>query len=802
MTIKKSLNSRLTVNSVLKVAFGFFLTAILNPSLAETNQCRVTLTILDERQNEIIGAFIEITEADQKAISNVSGEANFLLSQGTTYTLYVSSLGFETVQRSIKIPTDGDFQLQIILKESTTSLDEVVISGKSQRATTKALPYKAQVVNLSTLRAQPIQVTNILNQLPGVRIRQEGGAGSSANIMLNGIDGKGVKLFVDGIPVYLLGAGYSLNTISPGMIEHIEIYKGTIPVDYGSDALGGVINVVSRYGNAEYADLSYGYGSWNTHEASITVRENFGSRDNYFINLDGFYNYSDNDYWMDNVDIVVDDLFNTEPGRARRFNDQFQSLLTRVQVGVRDQRWADELMLMSSYSRIDREWQHGLRAEVPWGEPTSTQDSWNAAVSWKKYGKSDRWNASVVAGYTYDQLHFVDTARRTYFWDQNFVPKTNGGESGLYSNGTIPVLTTRTLFSRESFSYSLNNQHTLNLTMLLTNDELRIRNDVLSREDQEGLLPAQTLLKNYTGLALASELLGSKLTNTVSAKHFYTRSSGVTFNNRLVGPRETNEFSIVGYGDVIQYQINPLITINLGYEFTVRQPDDEEIFGNYLTVAPNPSLNPEQSHNINFGTEYSTSRKRFNAGATFFYRNTSDRIFLNAVTFGLARYENLIGTQAVGAELHADYLILGGLRAAVNATYQDITLQETSPQGNIPNRFIGARVPNTPYLFGNGQLSYSRKAAWLGDGTISAGYDFNYVHEFFLSWAEDGRAETKDIIPTQTLHNINLSWMAPRDRWSIGVECRNLTDARAFDNFSVQRPGRSFYIKARLFFGT
>ncbi|WKN42985.1 TonB-dependent receptor [Tunicatimonas pelagia] len=802
MIIAKSSVNWLTLDRIWKVAFSFFLTATFHPSFAEANQCQVTLTILDEDRNEIIGAYIEIPEVNQKAVSNISGEATFLLSQGTTYTLYVSSLGFETVQHAIKIPTDGDFQLQIILKESTTSLDEVVISGKSQRAAAEELPYKAQIVNLSTLRAQPIQVTTLLNQLPGVRIRQEGGAGSDANIMLNGIDGKGVKLFVDGIPVYLLGAGYALNTISPGMIEHIEVYKGTIPVDYGSDALGGVINVVSRYGNAEYADVSYGYGSWNTHEASVTVRENFGSQDNYFINLDGFYNYSDNNYWMDNVDVVVDDLFNTEKGRARRFNDRFQSLLTRFQAGVRNQRRADELMLMSSFSRIDREWQHGLRAEVPWGEPASIQDSWNAAISWKKYGKSERWNASIVAGYTYDQLNFVDTARRTYFWDQNFTSKINGGETGLYSNGTRPVLTTRTLFSRESFSYSLNNQHTLNLTMLLTNDELRIQNEVLPQEDQEGLLPAQKLLKNYTGLALASEFFGSKLTNTVSAKHFYTRSSGVTFDNRMVGPRETNEFSIFGYGDVIQYQMSPLITMNLGYEFTVRQPDDEEIFGNYLTVAPNPSLNPEQSHNINFGTEYSTYKKRFNAGMTFFYRNTSDRIFLNAVTFGLARYENLIGTQAVGAEFHADYLIFGGLRAAVNATYQDITLQETSPEGNIPNRYLGSRVPNTPYLFGNGQLSYSRKSAWLGNGTINAGYDFNYVHEFFLSWAEDGRAETKDIIPTQALHNINFSWMAPKDRWSIGVECRNLTDARAFDNFSVQRPGRSFYVKARVFFGT
>ena len=772
-------------------------------AFARAGQCRVTITILGEDQAELIGAYVEIPEIDQKAITDINGEVVFLLEQGESYTIRVRFLGFGDQQFTLDIPFENNFNQTIKLKEAAVNLDEVVVFTESQEAIVRDLPFKPQVVSLSSIRAQPVPVTAILNQLPGIRIRQEGGTGSELNVMLNGIDGKGVKMFIDGVPVYLLGAGYSLNTLSPGIIDRIEVYKGTIPVEFGSDALGGVINVVSRYGNADYVDLSYSYGSWNTHEASVNARKKFGPEGKYFVNIDGFYNYSDNNYWMDEVEVLVPDdpNNNTQRGRARRFNDQFESALLRIQTGIRNMGWADELMMMASYSHIDREWQHGLRAEVPWGEPTSTQDSRNASVSWKKYGKAHKWDATITAGYTDDIFNFVDTARRTYFWDQNFVTRTNGGETANYSNGTSPVLTTQTWFSRESFSYSLTRQHTLNLTALLTNDELTIRNEVLPQEAQEGLLPAQKLLKHYTGLALASKLIDGKLTNTISAKHFYTRSSGVTFQNNIVGPRENNEFSIFGYGDVIQYRFNPQLTMNLGYEFTVRQPDNDEIFGNYLTVTPNPSLKPEKSHNINLGAEFSTANHRFNAGTTIFYRKTSDRIFLNAVTFGLARFENLIGTRALGAEFHMDYLIIKGLRASLNATYQNITLQETRPQSNIPNRFLGARIPNTPYFFGNGQFSYSKKVQKLGNGKLIMGYDFNYVHEFFLTWAEDGRKETKDIIPTQALHNVNFSWMAPEDRWSIGVECRNLTDATAFDNFSVQRPGRSFFVKTRLFLG-
>ncbi|MEM9327903.1 MAG: TonB-dependent receptor [Bacteroidota bacterium] len=774
-------------------------TMVTSALCGQSTLSRATISILDGDKQPIIGAYVEILEVKQSAVTDPQGAATFLLPASRDYTVRVHSLGFEGKDQTFTLPQTTDFALKVDLSQTSTQLDEVLVTGASQSLETRKLPYKAQVVNLEALRSQPTEVSTILNQLSGVRVRQQGGAGSEANVMLNGIDGKGVRLFVDGLPVYLLGPAYSINALSSSIIDRIEVYKGTIPVAFGTDALGGIINVVTRYESAEFLDLSYTVGSWNTHQASFNARKKIGKSEKFFVSMDGAYNYSDNNYWMDDVDVVVDDLFNTEKGRARRFNDQFESFLGKAQFGVRNLSWADELVFLGSFSYVDREWQHGLRAEQPWGEPTSTQESRNTSLSWKKYSENDKWEATITAGYTYDKLHFVDTARRTYFWDQNFVTQINGGETANYSNGTAPVLTTRTWFSRESFSYSLTRQHTLNLTALLTNDELSIRNEAVPQDVQEGLLPPQKLLKNYTGLALASKLLDGKLTNTVSAKHFYLRSSGVTFRNNIVGPREKNDFSIFGYGDVIQYHIHPQITLNLGYEFTVRQPDREEIFGNYLTIAPNPNLRPEKSHNVNFGAEFRSATNRFNAGTTVFYRNTSDRMFLNAVTFGLAQYENLLGTRALGAELHTDYLIMKGLKASVNATYQDITLQETNPQTNIPDRFIGARVPNTPYLFGNGQLTYSSKIEKLGDGRITFGYDFNYVHEFFLSWAEDGRKETKDIIPTQALHSVNLSWVAPKDRWSIGVECRNLTDARAFDNFSVQRPGRSYFVKTRLF---
>ena len=781
------------------IAFVMILFPLIFGTQVLQAKATVSGTVYDVKDKQaLVGVNIWIESLNTGAVTDLNGEYTLKLPTGS-YKVKVSYIGYENLSETLDIE-GNDIKKDFYLNPANTILEDVMVSGKSQAATVRELPFKPHVISLNEIRAQPVQVTSILDQLPGVRIRQEGGAGSESNIMLNGIDGNGVRVFVDEVPVYLLGAGYSINTLSPNIIDRIEVYKGTIPVKFGSDALGGIINVVTRQGNADYVDLSYSCGSWNTHEASVNARKKFGQEGKFFINFNGFYNYADNNYWMDDVEIRdPDDLLNTKLGRAKRFNDQFESALLRLQTGIRNVGWADELLLMASYSHIDREWQHGIRAEQAWGKVTSTQESRNTSVSWKKYGRTNKWDAKITAGYTYDKFHFVDTALRFYLWDQSFEPKSVS-ETGQYPNGTAPVLTTLSWFSRGSINYFLNNQHTLNLTALLTNDELTIRNEVNQQEGQEGALPPQDLLKNYTGLALVSKLLNGKLSNTISVKHFYMQSSGVSVQiDNSLGPRENNEFSIFGYGDVIQYRLGQLITINMGYEFTARQPDNEEIFGNYLTIMPNPSVKPETSHNINMGAEFNTIEKKFNVGATFFYRNTNDRMFLNALTAGLARYENLVGTRALGAEFHAHYLILKGLRASLNATYQDITLQETDPQSNIPNRFIGARVPNTPYFFGNGQLSYSRKVKGLSNGRLTAVYDFNYIHEFFLSWDEG--ANNQDLIPTQALHNINVSWMAPNHRWSIGIECRNLTDVKAYDNYAAQRPGRSFYVKTRLFFG-
>lgn len=773
--------------------FNLFTTVFV---FSQENELRGT--IADQDKNPLVGATVLIPELELGTISDGEGYFYFdALSKGS-YTLEVSYLGYEKVVQDVVISADEITEVTIICREKSAQLEGVTISS-SVESQVGNRTYKPLVVNMQLLQATPQTTIQAINSLPGIRIRQQGGAGSEANIMLNGIGGKGIKVFYDGIPVDLLGAGFSLNNISSSMIKRIEVYKGTIPVEFGSDALGGIINIVSKNDfKRDLLEASYTYGSWNTNKATLGLKKKLGKSDRFSLSLDGYVNYSDNDYWMDDVSIVIDDNNNTALGRTRRFHDVFRAYFARANFEAKQILGGDQVKVMFNYSDVFKEWQHGITAEKPWGEAYSNENSSSSVISWKKYADNGKWIVDLIAGYRLNNSAFIDLADKTYFWGNtaggdNFVTKPTAGESGIYSNGTTPELRTTSIYGRSNINYQLTDDHTFNFTSLVTNDEVQGRNNALTEENQNRFSEPQELFKSYAGLALDSKLGQDRIGNTLYLKHFYSNSLG----NRIIGNGELGsqirtESSIFGYGDVLEYKLRENISLNLGYEYTVRQPDKDEIFGDYITIQPNPELIPEKSHNVNVSLKAQINK--VSAGGNFFYRNTKDQIFLNSLTFGQAQFINLLETKTTGVSANFSTLFFEKLTWSGNATYQNILLNDVIQGSDIPSDLVGERIPNIPYLFGNTQLLYKTNSPFINGSQISMSYELNYINSFLRSWDV---ASNQSGTPTQLVHSANVSWMSPRDSWSVSLECYNFTNARAYDNFFVQKPGRSFYLKTR-----
>ncbi len=749
----------------------------------------------------LIGASILVVETGSGITTNANGNFNILLSPGS-YTLKLSYLGYQPREERITI-TNKNITRDFYLQPSSENIEEIIVEGKGKVQQIREEPFQVNALDAKPLQVQSKPVTALVGQISGVRVRENGGMGSNVNIMLNGIGGKGIRIFVDGIPADLLGNGMAINNLPVNMIDRVEVYKGMIPAKFGSDALGGIINLVTRDIKQDYIDASVGVGSFNTYQVGLNSRKILGENKNIYTGFSGFYNHSDNNYWMDDVEIRSDTKNNTETGSVRRFNDAYTSCLGRFTSGIKSLSWSDDLQLNISASYLYKELQHGKSAEQAWGEAFYKENNLNAELRWKKqHMLHDNLDAFINAGYNYIERTFIDTASRTYYWGavEGIDPYVTSepGESGFYSNGRNPVIDRNNIFARINLVYRLIENQELNFTYTYSGIEI-------TGQDERGAdtygydiyKNPQSLYKQYLGFALESDFWDGRLKNILVGKSFFGNSDVVVIDaSYLAEGNIQNSYQIYGYGEALKLQLFSNLALTLNYEHTIRLPDEEEIFGDFITIYPNAELEPEESQNIGVGIRYHSIGGKIATNINGFYRDTYNKIFLNALSVFTSTYMNVLSTETIGAEGEITYKPIRGLSFNANLTWQDIRISDVDPNGDLKEKYIGYRLPNTPFLFGNGGVVY--QLPWnLGKQTkINVYYTYNYVHSFLLSW--DVGIDNDDI-PTQSIHNAGISYTFYKDKLSLNLESRNISDERVYDNYKVQKPGRSFYLKLRLF---
>ncbi|MEM1260542.1 MAG: ligand-gated channel protein, partial [Bacteroidota bacterium] len=135
-----------------------------------------------------------------------------------------------------------------------------------------------------------------------------------------------------------------------------------------------------------------------------------------------------------------------------------------------------------------------------------------------------------------------------------------------------------------------------------------------------------------------------------------------------------------------------------------------------------------------------------------------------------------------------------GLSLSGNATYQDY--RNTSDTGPFV-QFRDDRIPNVPYLFANGAAEYRFEDVFKNQDDLSLFWNVRYVDGFFVSWENSGLQQFKAEVPDQTVHAVGLTYGLETKglQNSLTLEVQNLTDAKVFDFFGVQRPGRAVFVK-------
>lgn len=257
--------------------------------------------------SSVSGATIVLVGTTAGAVSDNEGVYHIKIVKSGTYTLRVSLIGYETQEKQIEI-VRGYNSADFILKESSINLNEVVVTGTKSEKKLKNVPVLTQVIYGQKML--DLGITNataaLQNMVPGLDVSYYG---QRASITLQGMDSKYVLFLVDGERIAgEVNGDIDYSMLNMENIERIEVIKGASSSLYGSNAIGGIINIItkkitesfegkfySRY--SKYNELATGGGiSLKKGIVGSRTSLNFNHTDGYDITPESSHDWTQNPY--------------------------------------------------------------------------------------------------------------------------------------------------------------------------------------------------------------------------------------------------------------------------------------------------------------------------------------------------------------------------------------------------------------------------------------------------------------------------------------------------------------------------
>ena len=519
------------------------------------------------------------------------------------------------------------FSSQVIAQsDSTKNLDEVVVTATKFPIKQSLTGKVVTVINREQLeRNSGKSLTEVLNTQAGLIINGSSNIlGTNQDVYLRGAAAGKTLIMLDGIPVYDasgISGAFDLNLINADQVERVEILKGSQSTLYGSDAIAGVINIISKKGGSKKinANANLAAGSYNTFKASVGLNGTIKNT-NYNIQYTKLYSKGfstaldqtgNGNFDKDGMDENVFRANITQKINTKlllRLNSQFSNYKTDADAGP----FKDDVdyYVKSKNSLI------GLGADYTIGK-TVLHFNYN-------YNTSNRF-------------YLDDSTTKTnfsYYSEGNYTGKSHFAE--LYSN--IAITKNIDVLVGADYRNQLTNQEYFSVSMFGPYASPTL-NDDSTKVNQFGAY-ASLVVKDISGFNVE---LGGRYNN---------------FNK---------------YGDVFTFSFNP------SYVFK----NNIKVFGNISTGFKAPSLyqvyseyripagelSPEKSLSIEGGVQYRT--EKINLRAIYFSRNIKDNIvFVNTNTPPYGYYANADKQKDKGLELEAS-VDFGKLQLNANYTNLD-----------------------------------------------------------------------------------------------------------------------------------
>ncbi|MGA0559567.1 TonB-dependent receptor [Larkinella sp. VNQ87] len=208
------------------------------------------------------------------------------------YQLVVSMVGYETHQKTVTVTAGQTLRQTVDLRESANTLGEVVITGTMKEVSKLESPVPVEIYTPKFFQKNPTpNIYDALQNINGVRPQLNCNVCNTGDIHINGLEGPYTMVLLDGMPIVSsLSTVYGLSGIPNSLVERVEVVKGPASTLYGSEAVAGLINIITKNPLKAPVVTADVFGTtWQEYNADLGVKFRAGKA-NSLVGLN-YYNY-------------------------------------------------------------------------------------------------------------------------------------------------------------------------------------------------------------------------------------------------------------------------------------------------------------------------------------------------------------------------------------------------------------------------------------------------------------------------------------------------------------------------------
>ena len=516
-------------------------------------------------------------------------------------------------------------QNNIIQKTDTAGfykLNDVVITATRTKANTIELANSISVIDSTQIsNSNANNVFDLLKNETGISFTRQGGTGTLSNIYLRGANSSHTLVLIDGVEVNLTNdpsGVYDFSALPIDNIDRIEVLRGPQSTLYGSDALAGVINIITKKGNGapKFSLLAEG-GTYNTYKTQLGLTGSV-QKLNYSVALsrtgsDGFSNASEK--------------YGNKEKDGYTFNNLSSILGYNISENTEVNFYARFTKSKSDYDQFG-----GAYGDDP--TYVFNQEEFSVRGEGKLKLLDGNWNQKIG-------LSFIRNVRKY-----------------SYDTSSASIYYSHSLYDGRKYKLDWQNDFALDKNNLLTAG-LEYESEETSSEYYAF---NYLLLPDYASIfpKKDSRTLGVYIQDNFQAGKRFFSTAGIRLDNH-------NQF-----GSQITYRVAPAFMIwetDTKFKATAGTGfKSPSLFYLYDPIYGNKNLNPEKSIGFDFGIEQYLFKQGISLGATYFYNKFTDMFGFDYLTF---KTININKAVTKGAEIYLHAKPFDQLELKVNYTYTD-----------------------------------------------------------------------------------------------------------------------------------